>query len=227
MRNKIKITITSLLITSALNNSNADGLAFEKPSNVDQYYFSIDTSHAFKVSSQGKKAFKKNGYKSDLPNIDLALGMYVTDNYRLELSAGYRKFTYKHSYVGAHREHHMKHSATIYRLMLNNYYDFTTINNMFTPYAMVGIGFAHSKAAKFVQNIVDHEFPACSHSTSTKSKSSTNLSYQFGLGVDVKLSEKTSLDFGVRHVNYGKLKSGYSSLKLKSNEFLVGLKYNF
>lgn len=214
--------LISALIAANLVAANANYLGSPKSKN-NSSYFSINTSHAFKTSVKASDIENKNGYKSDLPNIDLALGRYITNNYRLELSAGYRKFKIKHNWEEDGEPWQQRHKATIYRLMINNYYDFT-VNDIFTPYAMLGLGLAHFKSGA-VRDIDYSE----NETHEVLYKSSNNFSYQFGLGADIKLNEKISLDLGIRHINYGGIKSPHENekIKLKSNEILAGIKFSF
>ncbi len=222
MKKNISNLITFVAVASVISSASADGLAFSKQNNVDQIYFGFTTSHAFQTSAKSDAVEKKSGYKSKLPNFDASIAKYITDSYRIEFAAGFRKFSYNNSLP---QEISQSQDISIYRFMLNNYYDLTTINEKFTPYVMAGIGISHIKPGKF-KEVYGSEG---STEVQIKYNSATNLSYQFGLGMDVKLSENSSLDFGVRHVNYGSIKANDSHhrIKLKSNEILAGIKFNF
>lgn len=223
MKKFLQGTLAILLTSALINDAKAGGLTFTKQNNIDKLYFGGSFSHAFQTRASGDVE-KKSGYDSSLPSFDIFAGKYITDSYRVELAAGHRSFKYGNSFTNEEGDQQDKQNVSIYRLMFNNYYDITTINEKFTPYIMGGVGFAYITPGKVKRNYLD-----TGDNETFAYKSSSNLSYQFGLGVDFQLSEKATIDLGARHINYGKMKSAdfnAGDRKLKSNEFLIGIKFN-
>lgn len=108
--------------------------------------------------------------------------------------------------------------------MLNVYYDIDT-GTKFTPYFGGGIGYSRMKVE---DNTIDY------------SKSFNQFAWQIGGGVSYAVNDKASVDFGYRYVDYGKITLGRNnykenlwegsekdSLDMYSNEFYLGLRYNF
>lgn len=211
--------IFPVAIASFILSANADG---PTKKTINDTYFGVNLAHSFKNNARGLD--KKNGHKSEVPNFDISAGRIVNDHYHVELAAGYRKFKYNASYRSGVRDYNDTQKLTAYRLMVNNYLDIAPIYKNFTPYVMVGLGVTHIKPGIFHQRISGLS------DVGLKNKKTTNFSYQLGLGVDINLTEQASLDIGVRHIDYGKLKSADAAApkyRLKSNEATVGIKFNF
>lgn len=218
----IKKIIPGLITFSIIAAANAERPTEPIPvkNKLDQTYFGISTSHAFKTTTQG--ADKKHGYKTTPPNFDVALGRYINDQYRLELALGYRQFKYSNTVTAGEVTTSNKHKVNFYRAMLNNYFELPFNNERFAPYAMVGVGIGHAHSSKYYNTI------AGIGSATTNYKAKTNFNYQIGLGADIKFTDTTSLDLGVRHVDYGTIKASNASAKkkIRSNEIMLGLKFN-
>ena len=50
-----------------------------------------------------------------------------------------------------------------------------------------------------------------------------DLVWNIGVGLAIQANEKVNLDFSIRHVNLGKI----ADMKLETNEFLAGIRFNF
>jgi opacity protein-like surface antigen len=225
--NKILSTliITSCLVSSAL----ADSLSITKPNKETENYLRFNIAQSLKVESSGNE--KKNGYESKLPTFEIGIGRNINDYYRVELTTGVTQYKYKNNFTESHSSTSDSNNVTIYKTMVNNFLDLFTINEVFTPYLMFGAGLAYIKPGNYNRTITDS---IGSTSISQPIKSTTNLAWQAGAGLEYKLSEKLSLDTGYRYVNYGKFKVDGNSIYLdprkvaiSAHEFLVGLKYNF
>ena len=112
-------------------------------------------------------------------------------------------------------------------IMLNGYYDFKN-SSKFTPYVSAGLGMTRVKGTYYNDyNFEDGEV----------SDSSTKFTWALGLGVAYNVWENVDLDLSYRYNNAGKFKfkgaplgeSDISNInyKLQSNEYLLGLRYNF
>jgi len=192
-------------------------------------YFGLNAAHS--LNTKKVDAVKENGYKSAFPSFDLMLGGKVTDNYRLEIAAGYRDFKYKHDSPTYDNDGIAKenHNLSLYTLMINNYYDFNITNDKFTPYIMAGAGISKPKSNNASTQALYND--GTTATASEKIKASPAFAYQVGFGVDMKLAKNVNADFGIRHVNYGTVTmigdGAKTKAKLKSNEVIVGLKYHF
>lgn len=197
-------------------------------------YFGFNLAQS--VNTKKKDVSKENGYKSTLPSFDFTLGGKVTDNYRLEIAAGYRNFKYKYDYSNQDEDSRYSiqdhHTLSAYTLMLNHYYDFATINDKFTPYIMAGAGVSRPKSKNMNTHfIISNDYDSVTITEPTTIKASNSFAYQIGFGVDMKVAKNINMDFGIRHVEYGKvtmIEEDYTTkARLKSNEVIVGLKYHF
>lgn len=111
-------------------------------------------------------------------------------------------------------------------IMLNGYYDFKN-SSKFTPYVSAGLGMTRVKSTYHNE----YQFE-----DGDVSDSSTKFTWALGLGVSYDIWENIDLDLSYRYNNAGKFKfkgnSEYSEIdtlnyKLQSNEYLLGLRYNF
>ncbi len=111
--------------------------------------------------------------------------------------------------------------------MLQGFYDID-INSKFTPYFLVGLGFAHH----------DFDFYATSIPPGTVyigNTSNTEFAWNIGLGVSYPISENIDLDILYRYISLGNAKwesqaigdRGYGDADFTSNEFLLGIRYSF
>ena len=106
--------------------------------------------------------------------------------------------------------------------MLNHYVDFPEFSEHFAPYIMGGIGLAH------INRSAEHTEYAGRNFSSTI-KPTNNFAYQFGVGIDVSLTESVNLDLSTRYFNPGtiKFKDDGAAIKFSDIEMLVGLRYKF
>ncbi|MCH9753633.1 MAG: outer membrane beta-barrel protein [Alphaproteobacteria bacterium] len=223
--NKIIISTIAMSIGSSAN-------AICKPQDFFRNsYIAFNTSNPFYTKSNMDN---KSGYKSDFSNFDLAIGKKITKSYRIETTLGQRNFKYNNSIDDLHEFLPItivdRQKISIHSFMLNHYYDFANKSSKFTPYVMAGFGISKVKSKTITREFINHVVK--SDLETTQIKPSNNFTYQLGFGVDMKLTKNTSLDFGVRHVNYGKINLsddtiGRTQIKLQSNEILMGLKYQF
>ncbi|MCH9753534.1 MAG: porin family protein [Alphaproteobacteria bacterium] len=231
MDSKKKLALLSVCSICALAtfNSFADGTDKLQERNTS-YYLGTNVSQSFNTSS--KELSKKDGFKSNTPNGDVFIGKEINKKIRLELSAGYRNFKHSNLYpISGDMTVNEKYKLSTFNVMLNSYYNMMPINDTFTPYVMAGIGTTHVNKSNFLIDTSETSSgnPLDSNVVSTKKR--FNIAYQLGIGFDIKLNNNLSLDIGVRHANYGKIKTNdnelVTPLKLKSNEGIVGVRYHF
>lgn len=107
---------------------------------------------------------------------------------------------------------------TTHALMLNGYYDFKN-QSKFTPYVSAGIGSTHVKNKLYA----------------TPKMSDNHFTWSTGIGVNYAVSQNVGLDLSYRYVDAGKFNFDstvnderlITKFKLMSNEYLLGIRYNF
>ena len=108
--------------------------------------------------------------------------------------------------------------------MLNSYYDFKNTSK-FTPYISAGVGVTRVK-----NESTDIEFPDYSFS-----KSDNHFTWSAGVGVAYNITNNVALDASYRYLNAGKFEfsqdfdddSQSVKYKLSSNDYSLGIRYNF
>ncbi len=119
-------------------------------------------------------------------------------------------------------------------LMLDFYKDFHN-KTIFIPYVFTGIGINRIKTNDFI-SVFKHQVLGVDKITSPGS-SRNNLSWQVGLGTQIKVTDKVFLDLKYRYVNLGKVHGidpGYYFLdpnnlvrekfKLRAKEFAMSVR---
>jgi len=216
----------SLLCAAALSSTL---MLAANASNTQNYY--IGTQYNLPVAIHTTLDGKKSSTKQSFPNIDVALGMKINDYLRAEFAPGYRSFKYSHTSTdGGTRTQDTIKRLGIYKLMVNGYVDAPKVADIFTPYVMAGIGYAHIKKGKFESLYSDPGSSSLSNTTF----SGNNFAWQSGVGVSTAITNKLSMDVGVVYANYGRVKfadptlvSDKKSTKLSDVEAFVGFKYHF
>ncbi|NTU67396.1 MAG: porin family protein [Chlorobiaceae bacterium] len=117
---------------------------------------------------------------------------YRFDNARLEAAVGYQRHGLKNN------DGHLSYLT----FMANAYYDAEEISG-FKPYVMGGIG------------VTDEHFSPIGHNDS-------NLVWQVGTGIGIKMDERTTFDLGYR---YFRPENG--DVTFKSHNILAGIRYQF
>lgn len=101
--------------------------------------------------------------------------------------------------------------------LLNGYYDFSN-TTAFTPYLSAGLGYAKVELNDY--NISGSGLPNFSGDDSV-------FAYQVGLGVGYAVTDKVTLDAKYRYFATEDIELGISELEIASNDFIVGVRYNF
>jgi opacity protein-like surface antigen len=128
-------------------------------------------------------------------------------------------------------DNYTKHNDVGFQtVMVNGYYDFYNSSD-FTPYVSLGLGMAsvNYKSALYATDYYGDTGSA--YGSSTKEK----FAWSVGLGVDYKVADNFHVDASYRYVGAGKvteqMNDGYStadsSVRVQSNDFLIGARYSF
>ena len=111
-------------------------------------------------------------------------------------------------------------------LMFNGYYDFKNTSK-FTPYLNIGIGVTH------IKNQSDAPYTTSKHGTDY-TDSDNHFTWSAGAGVAYNVSNNVALDLSYKYVDAGKFKFSNNeildvkqSYKVQSNEYSLGIRYNF
>ena len=199
-----------------------------KSNSIDFYDSSIDLNGRLELSNQTKSAY---------PTISAAVGYDFSAispvNARAELEYTYKNNTsFNPSPIALidvdtgdrttdNLESDLVNKLTTQSLMLNGYYDFKN-KSKFTPYISAGIGFTHVKNKQTDEDL-------------SISDSDNHFTWSAGVGVAYNISENVALDASYRYVDAGKFKFtnnegddfSRSNMKISSNDYLLGIRYNF
>jgi opacity protein-like surface antigen len=110
-------------------------------------------------------------------------------------------------------------------LMLNGYYDFKNISK-FTPYISAGVGFTHIKNDYINKIYPEYRF----------SKTDNQFTWSAGVGIAYSITDNVSLNASYRYIDAGNFKfdedfyeysNEKTSFKLSSQDYSLGIRYNF
>jgi opacity protein-like surface antigen len=215
----ILYTLTSIFAASAFAHNNNQEL---------EYYVGAQYNVPAKIYTD--LAGKSSDMKQSIPNFDLKVGTKLGENFRIEFAPGYRAFKYNTTLITSGYAENIKiNRLDLYKLMFNGYIDGPKFADVFTPYVMGGIGYAHINKRNLSSTFVD------SADVSSTSISGNNFAWQSGVGVNTVLTKSMSMDIGVVYASYGKVKfadpsvtaSEISKTKLSDIEAFVGFRYHF
>ena len=203
------------------------GISDTKYKNSSDYYKAIDNN------SDGLTFNNSNQTKSIYPTISVAAGYDFSTispiNARAELEYTYKdsttfspnidSVTYNNTTeIFPYNLSLFESKLTTQSLMLNGYYDFKNQSKL-TPYVSVGIGSTYVKNKQYA----------------TPKMSDNHITWSAGVGVTYSVLSNVSLDLSYRYVDAGKFNFDstinneqlITKFKLISNEYLLGLRYNF
>lgn len=228
----ILCTAAVLASISGLVNAN-DGIYASVKAGISDTKFKSST---YNIPEDEDFYINNNQTKSVYPTISVAAGYDFSTispvDVRAELEYTYKgkttfdPSTYENIYEGeswGEYPSNISNELTSQLLMLNGYYDFKNTSK-FTPYVSAGVGFTH------VKNKQTNGWGE------TSSDSDNHFTWSAGVGVNYAVSKNVGLDLSYRYVDAGKFKFnnlvGYgenldTNVKLQSNEYLVGVRYNF
>lgn len=202
---------------------------------------SNEVNYAYPEDDYSEKYTQNNQTKSIYPNISVAVGydfsVISPVNVRAELEYNYKDSTQFNSNTnqiitteGDDSESQtgdellFSNKVKAESLMLNSYYDFKNTSK-FTPYISAGVGVTRVK-----NESTDIEFPDYSFS-----KSDNHFTWSAGVGVAYNITNNVALDASYRYLNAGKFEfsqdfdddSQSVKYKLSSNDYSLGIRYNF
>jgi len=191
------------------------------------YYVTIESP----ISTIGYDLYKID---RSSPNFDLSFGRKFNNYYRLELSGGYTYITSKKRYRDSTTPY--PGGGTVYihdisgfaaqKYMINQYLDLPEIYKGFTPYMMIGAGFAYFK---YFSNALSTR-PGGSFFESLETPPFYRFASQLGIGLNIDMTKNSSLSIGVKHMNLGKFKRIYpatNSIRAIENQAHAGFTYKF
>jgi len=186
--------------------------------NPNCLYLRADVGGSFhqdpKITQLGGGAIT-NGKIDDHAFIEAGAGCQLTENVRLEATAGYRFRSSLTEECGC-----LDADIETYTGFINAFWDITYFNGTgFTPYVGAGAGIAH------------HRFDNVNLPAGARKGNSTDLAYNLTAGVSYDLTQKVKMDLAYRYVDLGVGRSeGTSPLKvdkLRAHEVKLGVRYHF
>ena len=160
-----------------------------------------------------------------------ALGLKTPNNLRFEVEYSFRKKgTYREYYSEAfymtqlNLTKSFKPSTKMW--MFNAYYDFETTNS-FKPYITAGIGRAKNK----LDFQLDTTIVGAGTASAQRKYSDKSKAWNIGFGIAYEINDNFAIDVGYKHTKWGKIKAYSDNThieeKLKSDDFLIGLRYTY
>lgn len=233
------LLLTTLVIASFSGLANAsDGIYASVKSGISDTKVKSNSLDFYDPTSDLNGRFEfSNQTKSVYPTISAAVGYDFSKisnvNARAELEYTYKNSTSFNPQVVAlvdldtgerttdGLESNSTNKLTTQSLMLNGYYDFKN-QTKFTPYISAGVGFTHVKNKQS-----DEDY--------STSDSDNHFTWSAGVGVAYHISNNVALDASYRYVDAGKFKFtdtqdgefARTNMKLSSNDYLLGIRYNF
>lgn len=167
-------------------------------------------------SFENQKETIENFAKKNFFNGSISIGYQLNSLFRSEL-----EFLSPHSQHYQNRINHLEgdsdQKVKTQRLMWNTYLS-TPLGDALSFYGMIGVGFAQvTISASSLERVY------------VKNRQH-NFAWNIGLGFSYQPFDNTYIDFGIRHVNLGKVRGApINSAKLKgkivSNEVILGVRY--
>jgi outer membrane immunogenic protein len=136
----------------------------------------------------------------------IAAGYAFNDGWRLETEYTIKNDSQFKSYWAPFDANVNNMKTSSKRLMLNGYKDFP-VTDTISLYAMGGLGVAHISSEGY-QTEPGRRFA---------NNSQNNFAYSLGAGADMKLNEQITVGVGYRHVNMGKIETGYNTFANRIN----------
>lgn len=218
-----KILYLALVAASFSGIANAnDGIYASVKAGISHTEFK-DSSY----SADGEVSNNRSKYETVYPSIYTAVGYDFSTispiTARAELEYSYKHADDFNPTLANKNLTRINNELTTQALMLNGFYDFKNKSD-FTPYISAGVGLTHLKNKQTLEN---HQ------------RSSTNTDNHFtwsaGVGVAYAVSQDVALDLSYRYVDAGEFnfknslgnRDTKTDVKLVSNEYLLGVRYNF
>ena len=137
------------------------------------------------------------------------------------------KFNFKAGHIQRDEIGDYSYKSNITTIMLNTYYDYN-LNDKFTPYVGLGVGYAHIKTSGSAF------MPISVWNTSyseTFKDTEDNFAWNLSVGTGYKVNENITADVGYRYTNYGDIENtnatGSSKYSFDSHELYAGARYTF
>jgi opacity protein-like surface antigen len=243
MKHFLLVALVAVSFSSLANANNGVYASIKAGVSDTKYKNSVDTEYNSDDPDYVWIYSNNDQTKSIYPTISAALGYDFSAispvNVRAELEYTYKSKTkyQPETYetygdyagvIGIDYEHYAAINTSSIKsqsLMLNGYYDFKNTSK-FTPYLSAGVGFTHIKNTQ--TDTIHH---------TNASDSDNQFTWSAGIGVNYAISQNVGLDLSYRYVDAGKYDFTFThtdgviptntKFKLESNEYLLGIRYNF
>ncbi|OTG87177.1 hypothetical protein B9T31_06100 [Acinetobacter sp. ANC 4558] len=236
------LTSAILLSFSGLANANNGIYASLKAGISDTKYKNSEDKRVFDGGVLSLEAKNNDQTKSIYPNISAAVGFDFSKiskiNARAELEYTYKdKETFSPTidnvtarvgsnvFSGKAPDGFVLFNNALrsQSLMVNGYYDFKNTSK-FTPYVGLGIGATRVKNKQTEISVND-----------SVSSTDTHFTWSAGVGIAYNVTDNVALDLSYKYVDAGKFKfNNYvpdgnfdTKVKLHSNDYSLGIRYNF
>ena len=224
------INLKNTVLACAIGASSIAAAADSSVNNKD-YYAQLNSGISFGQKPKGD--FSKGGLGNS-GIYGFAVGSKIDDNFSAELSMDYRN-GFENKYSTSEDNVNYNHSIKVKSLvtMVNGYYNFTDLDDNFTPYVTLGAGISNNKTNNYTINGTKTTTGKTSSEVYAKG-SKTSFAYKFGLGSKYKINADFDLDLRYQYVDLGKFTTGGSNEdgtkatgKIKSHEIVAGIAYKF
>lgn len=161
----------------------------------------------------------KFGSKSKIsPMFNVAVGFYLNNFVRHDLSFGYQKTNFKkssikHSFYNEEEDINymglleVNRKSSIYSLMFNSYIDLPITNNInFFLGGGIGIGQIKEKLKGKIIVKLNNEVNITNNEKAEKSKNRRNFAYSLTTGISLKVSDNTNFELTYSWQDFGKTK---------------------
>lgn len=194
-----------------------------KQATSEGYYGRFDLGADF---TKSQKTQDMNFKANNAPVVSGGIGYKFNEFFRTDINMQYRhlKTEIKDGNIASVGENNLnKITTSALTFMLNGTVDLPN-RSIFTPYATAGFGMSTIKNGKA-------DYTKSGNFFTRKGKGKTSLAWNAGFGVNTKIQENMSLDFGYKFVNIGKLDynvyGAKASPKLQAHELTAGVIVSF
>lgn len=203
-------------------------------------FVSYSKNFYLNVNIAGNKVSSFKQYSNVSPEINIGIGYYFNDYYRVSILNGYSNFNFDNKYIPYEEvvdtsatvgTKCINHKTQVKYIMLNNYVNLIRKDN-FELYISAGIGIDKIKEQStylFSGLLINGDIVSVPLTTAHhNSKNTRNFIYSIGTGVGIKLNPDINLDLAYNYKDFGIPKYESENLLLdkryKLHSFSVGIR---
>ncbi len=123
----------------------------------------------------------------------LGIGYKFNKFFRTDLTTEYSSLKYEASDLDVGTA--LAQRVKLFNIMVNGYFDFYT-GRIFTPYAVVGLGYSRSNAKDLIDSELDITYSG---------NNKNNFAWNVGLGSKITLSKNIDFDITYKYADFGKI----------------------